>query len=251
MNSYVDLTCNGILEYPSLWWRTKEIPRPDIADFLFCFLPIIDNHNKSRQHHLALEQSWQTRNCWFRLLTTLIGMSVVDLYRLYRFYDYEKWSEFSINQFADTVSAGLVERNRRILPVPLRRQLNTNPGNAKKPLLKRYTGKRMGDDDIRKQLTKKQKQSGRHSRHLGSSKQACCWVCRKYKANYVYTQWTCVACNTPICFHTKQFDEEERDGWKTCLEEHLNSGCEKMRCSGFMKGHFPKDLAVFKRWIQK
>jgi hypothetical protein len=59
---------------------SKLIRRPEIVDFIYRFLPVIDNHNKSRQHLLRLERKWPTKDCWFRLYTTLIGMSVVDLF---------------------------------------------------------------------------------------------------------------------------------------------------------------------------
>ena len=59
----------------------KEIPRPCVAHFLYELLPLIDNHNKDRQSLLALEDCWPTKNPWFRLTTTLVGMSIVDLHR--------------------------------------------------------------------------------------------------------------------------------------------------------------------------
>ena len=52
--------------------------------FLYEFLPIIDEHNKQRQSILAIERKWQTRHCWFRLLTTMVGFSIVDMHRWYR-----------------------------------------------------------------------------------------------------------------------------------------------------------------------
>ena len=61
----------------------KDIPRPVFADMLYDFLPLIDEHNKQRQSILNLEKSWPTRNVWFRLLTTIVGMSVVDFHRLF------------------------------------------------------------------------------------------------------------------------------------------------------------------------
>ena len=59
----------------------KEIPRPCVAHFLFELLPLIDNHNKDRQSLLALEDCWPTKNPWFCLIMTLIGMAVVDCHR--------------------------------------------------------------------------------------------------------------------------------------------------------------------------
>ena len=49
---------------------SKELPRPQLADFLHRCLPTIDEHNKKRQSHLALEKSWPTTLCWFRLQVT-------------------------------------------------------------------------------------------------------------------------------------------------------------------------------------
>ena len=40
---------------------------------------LIDEHNKARQNILALELKWPTKCCWFRLITTFIGMAVVDV----------------------------------------------------------------------------------------------------------------------------------------------------------------------------
>ena len=57
--------------------------REGFSDFLYAYLPLIDEHNKQRQSLLNLEHSWPTRNCWFRLLVTLVGMCVVDLHRLW------------------------------------------------------------------------------------------------------------------------------------------------------------------------
>ena len=61
--------------------QEKELPRPTIAHLLYEFLPLIDEHNKTRQSALALEKVWMTKNCWVRLITTFLGMSVVDMQR--------------------------------------------------------------------------------------------------------------------------------------------------------------------------
>lgn len=59
----------------------KEILRPSVAHFLYELLPLIDNHNKDRQSLLALEDCWPTKSAWFRLVTTLVGMTVTNLHR--------------------------------------------------------------------------------------------------------------------------------------------------------------------------
>ena len=45
--------------------QSKFLARPAIAHMLFEFLPLIDEHNKARKSHLALERRWQTTSCWF------------------------------------------------------------------------------------------------------------------------------------------------------------------------------------------
>lgn len=63
--------------------NTKELARPTIAHILYEFLPSIDEHNKARQASLALEKCWPTKAAYFRVMTTLIGMAVVDLMASY------------------------------------------------------------------------------------------------------------------------------------------------------------------------
>ena len=58
---------------------TKDLARPSIAHIMFEYLPLIDEHNKARQNVLALEKCWPTKFGFFRVVTTAIGMCVVDL----------------------------------------------------------------------------------------------------------------------------------------------------------------------------
>ncbi len=61
---------------------SKPLSRPSIAHFLYEFLPLIDEHNKARQSALALkDKKWPTKCCWYRLMTTFIGMAVIDIQR--------------------------------------------------------------------------------------------------------------------------------------------------------------------------
>ena len=59
--------------------QEKELPCPTIAHMLYEFLPLIDEHNKACQNALALEKCWLTKNCWVRLLTTFLGIALIDL----------------------------------------------------------------------------------------------------------------------------------------------------------------------------
>jgi hypothetical protein len=149
---------------------TKFIRRPEIVNFIYRFLPVLDNHNKSRQHLLKLEKKWPTRDCWFRLFTTLVGLSVVDLYRLYRCHNEKEWDKYTVLQFSDMICNGLLPRNRIRLPAAL---MNAAEGSKN---LWRIRDQKTGD--ITKQLTNKQKLEGKSYRAgVGTAVQHTCWVC--------------------------------------------------------------------------
>lgn len=58
--------------------------RPDVISRYFKVSDKIDNHNKSRQSDLGLERLWLTKNCWFRLSTTFLGIVAVDTWHSIR-----------------------------------------------------------------------------------------------------------------------------------------------------------------------
>ena len=63
---------------------TREVPRPAIISKYFGRSNVIDTHNHLRQFLLRLEKYWVTHSGWFRIDTTLIGMTVTDCYLLLR-----------------------------------------------------------------------------------------------------------------------------------------------------------------------
>jgi len=171
----------------------KEILRPQIASMLYDYLPLIDEHNKQRQSILGLERKWPTRHCWFRLLTTLVGMCVIDMHRLYRNLRTSQFQEMDIMQFSDFICKNLKRRTWRI---PQRRK----PGE----LLERITN---SDGNLRYQLTNRQYNKGRN---VGKSIQQNCYICRKYlmsngNTKYNQTSFRCIACKMPLCNRAAYF----------------------------------------------
>jgi hypothetical protein len=71
------------------------------------------NIKKQRQKILGLERRWPTRNCWFWLLTTLLGMCIVDMHRLYRNLINEAFLEVDILEFSDMICRKLTVRSSR------------------------------------------------------------------------------------------------------------------------------------------
>jgi hypothetical protein len=213
---------------------SKLIPRPDIVDFIYRFLPLIDSHNKSRQHLLRLEKKWPTRSCWFRLFTTLIGFSVVDLYRLYRFHDEKKWENYTILQFSDILSKGLVPRLRRRIPNGL--QVEADGADRVKRIAS-LSGERT------KHVSKKRRKGTHYRQVVGSAMQKTCWVCRIYRGPGdmpKYTSFCCTICETPLCHPCQKYPN--RDGAHTCDNEHHNSSNPAVRCNGLPKGRITQDL---------
>ena len=63
---------------------SKEVARPVGISRFFELSNWIDIMNQLRQDVLGLEMKWVTKNCWFRLFTSLFGMTVTDCYQTYK-----------------------------------------------------------------------------------------------------------------------------------------------------------------------
>jgi hypothetical protein len=65
---------------------TRNNERPVVISQFFSDSNTIDSHNQARQANLALEKKWLTKDPWFRLTTTLIGMNVMGTWKLASFH---------------------------------------------------------------------------------------------------------------------------------------------------------------------
>ena len=213
----------------------KDIPRPEIADFIYDFLPIIDEHNKQRQRLLNLEYQWPTKDCWTRLGVSLIGFSVVNLYRLYRNHNYDKYSGYGILKFSDMICGGLVKRKRTIQATPAALNLNLD--------LRTNLVRIRNEDGL---TTKRIKNHRTRPGAVGSAVQKSCWICRQYphptkegQKLYKMTSFECVKCGTPLC-------REPREGrpYMSCFHEHNNSTDNSVRCNGVKKNKFKRKRQV-------
>jgi hypothetical protein len=64
---------------------TRDVLRPQVISDYFECSKAIDIANRVRQSELALEKLWLTKNCWFRLDTTFLGIVATDCYHALRF----------------------------------------------------------------------------------------------------------------------------------------------------------------------
>ena len=198
-----------------------EINRPSIVGMLHDFLPLIDEHNRQRQHELGLETSWPTKCAWFRLLVTVVGMCVVDLHYLYKKISPRVYGDMTVVEFSDILCKNLEEAN---------------------PARKRKRDKADGEmaSPTRNRSPKKGAQKSRQDRGAteGTSKQQACWVCRKYHEKYVLTSKLCAECGKPIC--VKDRTDPLVGRMQTCQVEHANEANPAIKCGSKAK-NFPKD----------
>jgi hypothetical protein len=201
----------------------KEIQRPQICHFLYEYLPLIDEHNKQRQSYLALERCWPTRCCWFRLLVTIVGMSVVDFHRVYRVeYESKKLpeiedSDLRIRWFSDQICGLMKVRDIRITQRVTRNTTQWEIHPNKRQL------ERIQDNEGNKYRnpTRKQQESGRS---VGTPVNKKCFVCRKYllsdgTTSYRDTIWQCSRCKMPLCKQSRKVPGRTL----TCFEEHCSA----------------------------
>lgn len=198
----------------------KEIQRPQICHFLYQYLPLIDEHNKQRQSYLALERCWPTRCCWFRLLVTIVGMSVVDFHRVYRNVNESKKlteiedNDLRIRWFSDQICGRMKGRDIRIT-----QRVTTTSGQRDSQQKKRHL-ERINNNEgnvYRKPTTKQQALR----RSVGTPINKKCFVCRKYllpdgATNYRDTIWQCSQCKMPLCKQIRTAPGRTL----TCFEEH-------------------------------
>jgi hypothetical protein len=86
----------------------REVERPAVISEYFANSNCIDSHNHVRQGELMLEKRWVTRNGWFRLATTYIGMTVTDAWKLFKHGVADtRQTDITILQFADRMAADL------------------------------------------------------------------------------------------------------------------------------------------------
>ena len=231
----------------------KEINRPCVSNFLYEYLPLIDEHNKQRQNLLNLERNWATKDCWFRLLTTMVGMSVVDMHRWYRNLmskrnipcvqeqcQDEVNYEIMVRKFSDMICANLQDTSRRQLAI--RRGRHTSSASDGIMRLERIRGK---DGYITRMPTEKQISKGRS---VGTANNGNCYICRKYlgeRGEVVYRQTTfcCSICKMPLCKESHKCVQIGRN--EDCFDEHKMGEDENICCSQYVRAQpFPKDGQV-------
>ena len=84
----------------------RLVCRPEILSSYFKYSNCVDMHNQARQFDLALEKKWVTQDAYFRLYTTMIGMTVTDTWKILK---KRNSSHSSITEFADILAFEMLE----------------------------------------------------------------------------------------------------------------------------------------------
>jgi hypothetical protein len=73
---------------------------------------------QSLQHDLALEKCWHTQDAYFQLVTTLIGITVTDCWKLAEFHGFTNWGQkqatIGIQFFAGILGKQLIDLSSKI-----------------------------------------------------------------------------------------------------------------------------------------
>ena len=103
--------------------HVRLVDRPAVISNYFESSNCVDKHNQARQYELGLEKKWDTRDPWFRLTTTLIGINVVDVWKfslyhtLFSRLQMKHNAEFtiSINVFAGILTKQLLRKANNVM----------------------------------------------------------------------------------------------------------------------------------------
>ena len=93
--------------------KTRNVTRPEIIGTFFGNSNCIDVGNQLRQDVLALERHWLTKNPWFRIDCTVIGITVVDSFQAAKHQapTCAKIDKMGVKDFAMFVAHGLIKRD--------------------------------------------------------------------------------------------------------------------------------------------
>lgn len=125
----------------------REVERPAIISNYFGHSNILDAHNHARQGELQLEKRWVTKNGWFRLATTYIGITITDAWKLYKHgVADQKQKETTIVEFADRLAADCCRNTHSGDTSILDSLYITIPGNDAPPVAEVKLGNRRSDE---------------------------------------------------------------------------------------------------------
>ena len=99
----------------------KFVKRPDVIANYFHHSNRVDTHNHARQGELQLEKAWITTDGFFRIATTLFGLTITDAWLAYKHHLHprHRHKRITIVDFASLLAKDLLENKmNRTIPCP-------------------------------------------------------------------------------------------------------------------------------------
>ena len=208
--------------------HVRLVDRPSVISNFFEVSNCVDKHNQARQHELALEKKWDTRDPYFRLVTTLIGINVVDTWKLslhhllFSRLQLKHNAELSvtINAFAGILTKQLLRKADNVLKSMAASSLQNKTilGTNEEEISDLSKSLHQNQDKINKEpcvcfypcITNKKGKTYKKSRR--------CIVCNMLTVTF------CGCCNKAYCYAVGG-----RKHNCTCLEDHIKEIKKKRR----------------------
>jgi hypothetical protein len=215
---------------------TRAVKRPRVMANYFAFSNCIDRHNQLRQGELALEK-WATRDCWFRLYSTMLGIEVVDVFTAAKamVIPSHPLKTMSVKRMADILVRSLLEDKE---PVQIREPECRCPTRAGLPIRRKTTaaGLEALAAEARRQTRQSQEEEDMvmplevephgvnalvHTCSRSTIGQRACAWCRSLPAGAAVqtkTSYVCEECCLPLC------NTEREDDQPCCFDMHVLHG---------------------------
>ena len=176
----------------------RHVARPEVLSNYFNFSNVVDLHNQARQFDLKLEKKWITHDGYFRLYTTLVGMTVTDIWKIYKI-GCPATSKLPIAQFADLLAADMIS------------YANSLPHDSQMP--PSVTVSTSSSSTSLSTMTTPWKQ---HTKVVTPERQSRCVWCSRVHLIERKTTLRCAECNKGFCRNTTGRD---------CWDKHVEIGC--------------------------
>ena len=174
--------------------------RPAVVELYASGAGVIDNHNMLRQGDLRLEKHWKTHKWAFRVITTVIGICVVDT-----FLAWKKWvrpeSPITLMDFVDMLVYELVGKAAVVPP-------SSPPPSTPQVHILSHT-------DVIRVETSSDGTTRRRYRQLP------CRYCAAFRGHRNQkTTFRCETCDIALC--------NEATSGRTCYRDHISAPSSKL-----------------------
>lgn len=93
--------------------RYRDILRPEVCSKYFTHCNKIDSHNQSRQFDLKLEKMWVINDGFFRIITIIFGMTIVNVWNASKYHTNcgHPHKKLSVLGFASILAKGMLNNS--------------------------------------------------------------------------------------------------------------------------------------------